>query len=296
MAIDPTEWDFSRCPQHQLPFCLVYEYARASEASIEQVTEWRVNNSWPEALPFEEAFWMRGLPRVVFLRCFPEFPGKPWQQIPNNTRTIRIEALPEYDAPVTSVSVDAFRDEGKYLDLVRHATPRERITILPLKINWAFSDDRLGKEFRRWAARHREEVGFPADERHAPTTPKEQLKKLAAHRLLKEFNAAQAIEHTKTLLPPEPGTGHRFGLYDTPRASSRAAAEAQSLLTPKPYPSLPPHVAQILESIGFSTLLQSVRDVFMDYLTGANAQEIDRLRALPRRQLLNELNAITALR
>jgi hypothetical protein len=294
--MDQTEWDFRHVPQHQLPFCLVYEYARASQESLEQVAEWRTNDSWPEALGFEEGFWMRGLPRVLFLRNFPEFPQRPWQKIPNWKRNQRIDALPDYDPPVVKVPVAALRDGGNYLDIVRRSTPREKSTILPIKINWAFSDDRLGKEFWKWVQRHREEFGFPADIRHAPTTHLEQLKKLAAYRLLQEFRPARAITYTQSFLQPDALAGDPGGLYGTERALRRAAQEAESLLTRRPCPSLPPDIMDILDVIGFATLTQSVKDGVIHYLTTADAQHIARILELPRQRWFRTLEmAISAL-
>ncbi|MEA3186968.1 MAG: hypothetical protein QOD99_798 [Chthoniobacter sp.] len=93
-------------------------------------------------------------------------------------------------------------------------TPRERYTIEPLKINWAYSTNDLKNAFGEWAKAHRP-PDFPEDQTHGRTSERDWLKKLAAKRLLDAFGSwEQAAAHSKSVLT-DPTTGRNYALYSS---------------------------------------------------------------------------------
>ena len=177
------------------------------------------------------------------------------------------------------------RQNGEIKDLVKIEDARDRSSISAIKVNWAYSDDRLGKEFRRWASHHREMMGFPADERRNPTTDREYLKKLGAFRLLSVMSPEEAVSYTHKFLV-DVSTGTKYSLYTSPQAFRRAAAEARELLF-APRPSVNPAVTEIARRIEIYQMPTAQQQRAWRYLENSTTQELVRLRRMQLRELLD---------
>ena len=272
-------WDFNAhdgyegCPDEELKYCFVYEFARDSGELQAAINSFRSSGHWPEMILPDNVFWRRGLPYLSFLEHFPEFPDTPWLQIEKRFREERIALLPEYDPPISLVP------KGKLLGgrQSKDWTPRQRYTTEVLKINWAYSGDDLTEAFAKWVKVHRPS-DFPEDRTHGRTDEREWLKKLGAKRLLEAFGSYRAASDYSARFHTYADGGKATPLYASSQTWNRAAREATELVGGKYSES---QAIRLISQVGFSWLPPAQQNKFFPWIGREKPMVIAGLLKLP---------------
>ena len=270
------EWDFdphadgyAGCPDDEIQFAFVYEFARASPPKRNDVAECRKAGKWPDLFNNENVYWMRGLPHLNFIASFPEFPDTPWLAIDGTLRSGRIKSLPEYDPPISMVEIG----ETEAAEFIwKTWNPRERFTVDVLKINWAYSDQQLGEALARFRPED-----FPSEQIHARTSERESLRKLGAKRLIDAFGSLEnAKRHTKGILQDDV-TGNPRPLYESDKGWRRAAAEAEALICGE-RPQIP--ALKLIDKVGLKHFSPDELNKFFPWIGSAKPKVIKELLEL----------------
>ncbi len=191
-------WNFSKCPTSQLPYCQMYEYGRSSRSQIASVERWQREGFVSTAAPVRDNYYLEAVKPMDFFRLFPEFPRTPWLALNAAEVKRRLKSLPNRTPVlVRSVPVETLLEDGDYKDTVQVLKAYQTTTIQPMEINWFFHDKELLVAFKLWLKENRP---HPPKEKRGRTEPRVFLNALAAKRLLEVHNVAECEDITGNVL------------------------------------------------------------------------------------------------
>lgn len=200
-SVDPSEWDFSDCPQAELPECFFYELARESEnfkAWHEGWVAWLDSEKKGGCIPL--GTW--GV-RYSLRSSWRDFPNTPWLEILAPQRELVFHKV-TFDQPGFQ---RAMGDSGS-AEWLEYETGDE---VAKFVISWACPDSKIKADFAAWIKQHRppEKAINPGAlwQNTRGQTPhwSSMLKALGAHRLMSRHTALEAeavtSRHFRTKFP-----------------------------------------------------------------------------------------------
>jgi hypothetical protein len=219
-GLEQVEWDFRGCPEDELEYCTVYEYARESDIVCGVVAKYKklihdLSSIKDVGFPDDQILqWPLDQRRFFSFLYFldvgghGEFWRKPWLQISPLARRQWISKLPdkwtESWAEQSAVYVGSL-SELKRLEKWRRRDrpgypPRAPFTTFHLiEIDWRYNEEQIANCFQSWLGDLR-----PPDVQKADATGvtswRERLKFLGAHRLSKAMTQVKAGVHTQRTL------------------------------------------------------------------------------------------------
>jgi hypothetical protein len=214
LSADPKNWDFESLAESELEECFFYESGRELPGVRERIERFRKNC---DTQTFE-ALLSLGTDGYASVKGFsprwkgispycPEFPERPFLDIPAQERKRRIKAYQPPDQERLFRAIHFQSDLGKVLANFRAADVRNGIipsaldefAIAAFTLDWSSSDKELLSEFANWLVVNRKNLsGVQVSEGRGAGASvrqlKNKLKALGALRLMRKFGWREAGE------------------------------------------------------------------------------------------------------
>lgn len=225
VQVDRREWAMSEdCPEEELPWCWLYEFARESFLLYGMTREKFFRSYLSEKMAYE---------LFELIRLFPDFPEKCWLKIGQTTRRERLAKMlcpiharggnrplewsektqtikgqqnhksgPRPSSKMLEGAYVLQASGGELRDNVVHEGKGKRVSYHVLRLDWSLSNDHLSHAFRALVAIIRQKDwaggGFKAVEERTRKSERTELRALGAKRLLdRGMTAEEAAGYTQ---------------------------------------------------------------------------------------------------
>lgn len=221
--ISDAEWlMFRDCPKEQIRHCFVYEYAREHEETKKWM-EWAAQKQAGEPLSAKEMLVnypgqrASQYPTSLFytttgaflLACLPNFPCRPWLEVPNEHRKTLCKQFWRNEDRITGEEIfTAHGDPELLIEPLKSLIASKSeltdfsgnpVSSYAMSLDWSQSDKCLIQRFALWLRRNAPPSRNIVEARGS-RSPSDLLKQLAALRLSREVTIPAALSYAEKIL------------------------------------------------------------------------------------------------